>query len=925
MKTNFIYSTNYHDSFDEIIARINARTVDLSCRHLLIVPERYTLLAEKYLYQSSDGSFDVEVISPSRLFYKMQIDTPLLSREGAIMLIRAMLPSIQLKCFHRSSSYRGFCEKLYDAINDFAANGITPNDIPIGSPKLEDLKNVYAEYQKRIEGRFVDSMGKLQLVAKNVATSPYLCNVHVYVVGFDYVDKATQNVLDEMAKRALSYTECRVTGEAKIDSKITYFCGEGALAVKEVARQIRRLGASGVPYESMGVIIGNCESARVRRIFGEFNIPCFMSENKRLSDYPLSVFLLKLFECAGRKSRDNFIELSKNVYLGVDKKCSDEFENYVNSRLIDYKGFFAEFDQPHLEDVRKRLVSAVEIVEQRSKNISDASGFGQLLNDIFAFVSAQRVTERLFDSDATIERTLALVSLMEQVGVSGSFDFISSVFAEGLRATKMSLLPQNAGVMVGDPASFRGGKYELLAVLGFDDGFLPQIYDDSSLISDDEKSFFSEMERAEQINYRYEVELSLALASAKRIMATYTSPSGMMSELMKKGEQVFSDDYEDILYSAGSRTHATELLISLVGRQESRVENNQSLVNNLYVALDCKDELFGSTRVEKIQNAANLFFGKGVTSVSQLQSYFRCPFRHYAEYGLRLKQREKGEILPPDIGNFMHEIVELALKDGDLFDVNGLVDKVVDKILTHHPKFSLESNRAIVEETKKEAKEVLKIYARQRAKGKFRSLGQEMRFEMPIEGISVCGKIDMADEYDGYVRLIDYKTGKDYTLKAGDVYYGKKIQLPLYMAALSKLGYKKAAILNYPFSYNWLGDRLSHRFSGFVLKDEAVMDAIDSTRAQGESDVFELKSERNSYLLTHEEMERLVDYAVKVSEKAVSEIKDGYVSAKPLADSCEYCAFACLCGEVEPRKTVKVTKKIFDGEKPVPSRRKKND
>ena len=103
------------------------------------------------------------------------------------------------------------------------------------------------------------------------------------------------------------------------------------------------------------------------------------------------------------------------------------------------------------------------------------------------------------------------------------------------------------------------------------------------------------------------------------------------------------------------------------------------------------------------------------------------------------------------------------------------------------------------------------------------------------------------------------------------------------------------------------------------------MDAIDSTRAQGESDVFELKSERNSYLLTHEEMERLVDYAVKVSEKAVSEIKDGYVSAKPLADSCEYCAFACLCGEVEPRKTVKVTKKIFDGEKPVPSRRKKND
>ncbi|MBR2970676.1 MAG: PD-(D/E)XK nuclease family protein [Clostridia bacterium] len=925
MKTNFIYSTNYHDSFDQIIALINARKVDLSCRHLIIVPERYTLLAEKYLYQSSDGSFDVEVLSPSRLFYKMQIETPLLSREGAIMLIRAMLPSIQLKCFHRSASFRGFCEKLYDAINDFAANGIAPNDIPSSSLKLEDLKNVYAEYQKRIEGRFVDSMGKLQLVAKNVATSPYLCNVHVYVVNFDYVDKATQNVLDELCKRALSYTECRVTGEAKIDSNITYFCGEGALAVKEVARYIRRLGASGVPYESMGVILGNCDSARVRRIFGEFDIPCFMSENKRLSDYPLSVFLLKLFECAMRKSRENFIELSKNVYLGVDKKCSDEFENYVNSRLIDYKGFFVEFDEPHLEDVRKKLVSVVKIVEQGSKNISDASGFGKLLGEIFDFVSAQRITERLFDSDAAIERTLALVSLMSQVGVKGSFDFISSVFAEGLRASKMSLLPQNAGVTVGDPAAFRGGKYELLAVLGFDDGFLPQIYDDSSLISDDEKNVFSEMERAEQINFRYEMELALSLASAKRIMATYTSPSGMMSELALKGEQVFSDDYEDILYSAGSRTHATELLISLVGRMESKVDDNQMLANNLFVALDCKDELFSTTRVERIQNAQSLFFGRGVTSVSQLQSYFKCPFRHYAEYGLRLVQREKGEILPPDIGNFMHEIVELALKNGDLSDVDVLVDGVVDNILTHHPKFALESNRAIVEETKKEAKEVLKIYAVQRAKGKFRSLGQEMKFQMPIEGITVGGKIDMADEYDGYVRLIDYKTGKDYELKAGDVYYGKKIQLPLYMAAIAKRGYKKAAILNYPLSYSWLGDQFSHRFSGFVLKDEDVMDAIDSTRSQGESEVFDLKLKRNSHLLTQEEMQSMVDYAVKVSEKAVAEIKDGYVAGKPLYGSCEYCAFACLCGEVEPRKTVKVTKKVFGGESPRPSRRKKND
>lgn len=915
MKANFINSTSYYYAIKEIIGKINSRSVNLDERHLLIVPERYTLLAEKYLYENTCGSFDVEVLSPSRLFYRMQIDTPLLSREGAIMLIRGILPSIKLQCFYRSVSYRGFCEKLYDAINDFAANGVTPNDIPSSSPKLNDLKAIYTEYMNRINGSFVDSMGKLSLIAHYAKTSEYLNNVHIYVANFDYIDKATRDVLDALKNRALSYTECEVGGELRVDGKAQKYRGQGALAVKEVAKRLRYAAYNGVLYEDMAVITGNADSARVKRIFTEFGLPCFIAESKCLIDYSLSVFLLKLFECANKKDRASFIELSKNIYSGIDKESADKFENYVNSLLIDYKGFFVPFDDCVCENVRRRLISLIKPVNDRISGVCDAQSFALVIEDVFDFTEAERITGEAYESDAAIEKIRALCTLMEQVGIKGNFDFVSAVFAEGLKATKMSSIPYDGGIIVGDPALFRGGKYKLMAVLGFDDGFLPQIYDDSSLIGDDEKALFSNMERADQINSRYERELMAALSSAENIFVTYSEPSGMMEDLF--GNSPECDD-DDPLLNAGSKKHAVELLMNLIRLAENFGENNLPLINALYSATEVDDELLLQTRMGKVSEAKKIFFPNDSTSVSQLQSYFKCPFRHFADYGLRLKERDKGEISNLDIGSFMHLIVEQAVKSNDFSDVPALVEGVVEDIVRGGGKIALEANKEALEALKSEAIEALKILAGHLKKGNFSPIGQEIKFDTNLGGIKLSGKIDMADVCGDYIRLIDYKTG-NYELKFSDVYYGKKIQLPLYMSALRDR-YKPAAMFNFPFSYSWLDDRLSHRFSGFLLNSEEMINATDSVFS-GESDVFALKQKssgelsRCDYLLTEGEMESLINYAVNVSIKAVDEISEGYVVSSPCGESeCNYCDYSCLCTQKKLRKAVAVKKVAFGEE-----------
>ncbi len=917
MSTKILTFTSYHAALRSIIAEINKRKVDLDVRHLLIVPERYTLLAEKYLYERSQGSFDIEVLSLSRLFYKMQIKTPLLSREGAIMLLRGMLPSIELKCYYRSASFRGFCEKLYDAINDFAASGIGPEDIPDASYKLRDLKTIYFEYKKRIEGRFVDSMGKLDLIAREAATSEYLDNVHIYVANFDYVDKATRDVFDVLEKRALSFTECAVCDDEEIRGRREKFFGDGAVAVKEVAKRIRYLAYKGVPYEDMAVIMGNASAARVRRIFKEFELPCFISENKRLYELPLASYVLSLIECARRKNRESFIILSKNLYMGIEKHTADEFENYVNSHLIDYKEFYEAFaDCPiEVERARQKLVNIVSVAERGMKNTDDARSFGEFLESIID-ADVEAITEKAFDSIAAVEKMKALVSLMEQVGIKGTFDFISAVFVEGLKATEMSSIPYQGGVIVGDPAAFRGGKYKFVAVLGFDDGFLPQIYDDGSLISDDEKETFSQMERAAAINHRYERELCAVLASADNIFATYSSPSGMMNEIF--ADDLCVDVYEnDPIFSAGSKVYATERMLELIRLSEITPSDERRTINALFVATGSGESLLMSHRTEMIENAEKLFFPVSTTSVSKLQSFFACPYKHFIDYGLRLKERDKGEISAIDTGNFFHLVVEKIVASGDYSDINVAVNKAVDEI-ANEGKFSLSGNKSSIERLKEEAVEIIEIYTRHLQKSKFKPIGEELVVSLDLDGTTLTGKIDMADEYNGYIRLIDYKTG-EYKLKYSDVYYGEKIQLPLYMAACSEK-YKPAAMFNFPFSYNWTDDKNSHRFSGFLLDDDDVINAV-AGEFEDESEVFDLKREAGKidggdYLVDEETMKALSDYAVRISKEALKDIKSGYAAASPCGTApCDYCEYKCICANRKVRATATIRKSVFSEKK----------
>jgi ATP-dependent helicase/nuclease subunit B len=45
-------------------------------------------------------------------------------------------------------------------------------------------------------------------------------------------------------------------------------------------------------------------------------------------------------------------------------------------------------------------------------------------------------------------------------------------------------------------------------------------------------------------------------------------------------------------------------------------------------------------------------------SVSRLEKFAECPFSYFAQYGLKAKARRVYNLTPPDLGSFMHNILQ---------------------------------------------------------------------------------------------------------------------------------------------------------------------------------------------------------------------------------------------------------------------------
>ncbi|MEL7567303.1 MAG: helicase-exonuclease AddAB subunit AddB [Dehalobacterium sp.] len=200
------------------------------------------------------------------------------------------------------------------------------------------------------------------------------------------------------------------------------------------------------------------------------------------------------------------------------------------------------------------------------------------------------------------------------------------------------------------------------------------------------------------------------------------------------------------------------------------------------------------------------------SSVSRLERYTACPFAYYVQYGLGAKERIIYRLTPPDVGTFMHGVIErfsCLMAEGDLswrsIDREwcaGQISLIIDEMLERMRGSGLAGSKrykALAVRMKRVMTRAVWLIAEHIRRSNFDPVDYEMDFSdrgkcPPItiqldsgETIKLTGRIDRVDacktEAGNYLRIVDYKSGsKDF--KLSDVFYGLQIQLITYLDAI---------------------------------------------------------------------------------------------------------------------------------------------
>ncbi|MDE6676367.1 MAG: PD-(D/E)XK nuclease family protein, partial [Clostridia bacterium] len=675
-------------------------------------------------------------------------------------------------------------------------------------------------------------------------------------------------------------------------------------------------------------------------------IPFFSDRTRAFSSHPFCAFVLSALEAASSGGLPDCIDaVASSAYFGK----GDNYRNYL-LKFGGYRGAYKkeikegeavkDYDREELLVCREKMLGILSLLPAKGKG----SAYTAAVRALYTLAGGEEVTARLQEYFTGAEREFLDISPLEGVlfeieELAGAQTFTAREFLtllkNGLDALEISMIPQFAdAVFVGDVTESKLTRAKVLFCTGLTDA-LPRASSDTAVITDGDIKKLSELSVTIEpaiaiVNARARESFALNLCAFENALYlsrplrsgdAETSASEVLSYVNKLFELLPMPEL--FPYNCSEEVPAFLQLYALKEDFEEGREYDKRRFSALLALMQEKGEgeLPASSEKKNVPAAAELYFARDI-SPTLLESYFACPYSGFMMRGLRLREREERSVLDTDTGTFVHAVLEKTAVKFNEFESEEQCRTYAASLaleLLSAPRFALLSDtKAGVytgERLVRESAEVALAAYRQLVGSSFRVAKTEGTVSIPE--LSIRGTADRIDEADGYIRVIDYKTG-EIDDKAVSYYTGRKLQLQLYLLAASREG-KAAGGFYFPARDDFSKpDEEKFRMKGFFSKDERVLSLMDKVRLDGEKSRFFEGGGRTEKGMEGEDFSHFLNYALLVSEKAEREMRAGNITPSPYEGACSYCKCKGMCafsgtprkeGKVSPQTVVKIVRR----------------
>lgn len=865
-----ISGLNYQYKWEETIKNCYQE----ASRHLFdryIIITDHPSVVEQRFFQYTHYLVNIEIMTWNQFLKSLQLELHLtkhhvIENTELTYHLRHLLQKETYDCFHSSQPYP-LIKELIPLLKAFDINEIDYQDHDFDNMKLKDMIHLYKSLQNRLD---LYTHLNFESLFDDCDFSS-LQSLHLYIDGDRLYETKKQNIINKLSKNH--------------DVTILYTYHNDSRLFN-------------IPYHSL------CQQATTldessyftENLFSQKIVPCskdlpyytFNAPTPRQEVQRVVYGLYQMVVDQGLRFLDFAIVYPDNSYV---------------NHLIDT---FEELHIPH--SLPSTHLSQYDYSYQ--KMIKDLKS---TMQSTFSDIAIQLLDEEL---DSNYQNYLqSLLNYHDTITPKEFIDFFKATYPT--QSQDISLSKDCVEVFNIEQVSLSQPKH--IFFLGMNETIFPRVIKDTTLLLDEDIETLRQhhistpLTTTEQLGVHYNDILKAFLQPSYSMTFSYAlnTLSGdtlLPSSLYKQLNKMF------VLKDFMVPTFLPLEDYYLIGGLD---ENKDILNQHIHHYLSSKNQpdLLSTDIVSKLYSPR--------LSVSQIETYNKCPFQYYIQYGLGIYPLQEKKLMPNELGSLIHYVLSICMNEKQ--DISKLVDDYINENETLLQKIkSLKINHYFIEQLKKDLHITLALLKRQLKISAFDIQDCEKRIEDDISHMHFKGFVDRIDEYDHYVSIIDYKSSaKDIDLNLA--MQGFNIQMLLYLKMVTQMYQKdpgailyfntKKRILSTDQAINDKVDEQDfykqYRFGGYVIDDgtHQVIQGIDPT-FEKRSDIIPVKyvKSKNKYdghILTPKQLDNLLEIIEKHIYELYQNMLNGHIAIDPkgsdqsathtLVNPCHYCPYHSVC------------------------------